>query len=75
MHNAAPFTSGGSILGMAAWAGSLSEIGSGIAATTAAIVGAALADARADDILLNVAYRLMKESGVPISEHHFLLCS
>ena len=41
---AAPFTGGGSILGAATLAGSLSGIGTGIAAATAGFVGAAIVD-------------------------------
>ena len=46
---AAPFTGGGSVLGAATLAGSLSGIGTGLAAAGAAIVGAALADDMGDD--------------------------
>ena len=41
---AAPFTGGGSILGAATLASSLSGIGTGVAAATAGFVGAAVVD-------------------------------
>ena len=46
---AAPFTGGGSVLGAATLAGSLSGIGTGLAAVTAGIVGAAIADGMGDE--------------------------
>ncbi len=46
---AAPFTGGGSVLGAATLAGSLSGIGTGLAAITAGVVGAALADGMGDE--------------------------
>ena len=46
---AAPFTGGGSVLGAATLAGSLSGFGTGLAAATAGVVGAALADGMADE--------------------------
>ena len=46
---AAPFTGGGSVLGAATLAGSLSGIGTGLAAATAGLVGAAVADGMADE--------------------------
>ncbi len=46
---AAPFTGGGSVLGAATLAGSLSGIGTGLVATAAGVVGAALADGMADE--------------------------
>ncbi len=46
---AAPFTGGGSVLGAATLASSLSGIGTGLAAATAGVVGAAVADGMADE--------------------------
>ena len=46
---AAPFTGGGSVLGAATLAGSLSGFGTGLAAATAGLVGAAIADGMADE--------------------------
>ena len=45
----APFTGGGSVLGAATLASSLSGIGTGIAAATAGVIGAALADGLGDE--------------------------
>lgn len=46
---AAPFTGGGSVLGAATLAASLSGFGTGLAAATAGLVGAAVADGMADE--------------------------
>ncbi len=46
---AAPFTGGGSVLGAATLAVSLSGIETGLAAATAGLVGAAVADGMADE--------------------------
>ena len=46
---AAPFIGGGSVLGAATLAASLSGFGTGLAAATAGVVGAALVDGLGDD--------------------------
>lgn len=61
---AAPFTGGGSVLGAATLAGSLSGVGTGLAAATAGVVGAAVADGMADEEELsayNDGYRKAKK--------------
>ena len=61
---AAPFTGGGSVLGAATLASSLSGLGTGLAAATAGTVGAAVADGMADEEELsayNAGYRKAKK--------------
>ena len=60
---AAPFTGGGSVLGAATLASSLSGIGTGLAAVTAGIVGAAIADGLGDEADYDAYFEGYEEAG------------
>ncbi len=58
----APFTGGGSLLGGATLASSLSWLGTGFAALTAGIVGAAISDGLGDEADLDAYYEGYEEA-------------
>ncbi len=59
---AVPFTGGGSVLGAATLVGSLSGVGTGLAAVTAGIVGAAIADGLGDEADFDAYYEGYEEA-------------